>query len=75
MGTRQTLNVPGIKYENIEACNKKIQEYIKDVDVEPGIVSMTVVKSSASFSGIYLLFLYFLNSSTIFSFDITSFDK
>ena len=43
MGTRQTLNVPGIKYENIEACNKKIQEYIKDVDVEMCGVDMETI--------------------------------
>lgn len=34
MGMRQTLNVPGIKYENIPAVNAKIQEYIQDVNVE-----------------------------------------
>ncbi len=34
MGMRQTLNVPGIKYENIPAVNAKIKEYIQDVNVE-----------------------------------------
>ena len=34
MGTRQTLDVPGIKYENIEAVNKFLKGYIHDVDVE-----------------------------------------
>ena len=34
IGMRQTLNVPGIKYENIPAVNAKIKEYIHDVDVE-----------------------------------------
>ena len=28
MGTRQTLDVPGIKYENIEAVNKFLKGYI-----------------------------------------------
>ena len=42
MGTRQTLDVPGIKYENIEEVNKFIKGYIKEVDVEMCDVDMDV---------------------------------
>ena len=42
MGTRQTLDVPGIKYENIEAVNKFLKGYIHDVDVEMCDVDMEV---------------------------------
>lgn len=34
MGMRQTLNAPGIKFENVEAVNAYLQEYIKEVDIE-----------------------------------------
>ncbi|MBU9736421.1 sulfite reductase subunit C [Diplocloster agilis] len=34
LGTRQTLNAPGIKYENIPAVNAYIKDYIHDVDQE-----------------------------------------
>ena len=34
IGTRQTLDFPGIKYESIPAVNAYIQEYIEGVDVE-----------------------------------------
>lgn len=33
-GTRQTLNIPGIKYENIDAVNAYIKEYIEHVDID-----------------------------------------
>lgn len=42
MGTRQTLDIPGIKYENIEEVNKFIKGYIQDVDVEMCNVDMDV---------------------------------
>ena len=34
IGMRQTLNVPGIKYENIPAVNALIKDYIKDVNID-----------------------------------------
>ena len=34
LGTRQTFDIPGVKYENIEEVNKYIKSYIHDVDVE-----------------------------------------
>ncbi|MGL5244129.1 MAG: sulfite reductase subunit C, partial [Sarcina sp.] len=34
LGMRQTLNMPGIKYENIPAVNAYIEDYIKEVEVE-----------------------------------------
>ena len=41
-GTRQTFDIPGIKYENIEAVNKYIKGYIHDIDmclwVQPAFV-------------------------------------
>ena len=40
MGTRQTLNIPGIKFENIEEVNKYIKKYISDVDIEMCNVEM-----------------------------------
>lgn len=43
IGTRMTFDIPGIKYENIEACNKKIKEYIQDVDVEMCGVDMETI--------------------------------
>ena len=42
LGTRQTLDMPGIKYENIEEVNKFIKAYIHDVDVEMCDVDMDV---------------------------------
>ena len=42
MGTRQTLNAPGIKYEYIDEVNKFIKDYIKGVDVEMCDVDMEV---------------------------------
>ena len=43
MGTRQMLCIPGIKYENIEACNARIKEYINDIDVELCGVDMNTI--------------------------------
>ncbi|MGL4687523.1 MAG: sulfite reductase subunit C [Fusobacteriaceae bacterium] len=34
MGLRQTLNAPGIKFENVDAVNAYLDEYIKAIDVE-----------------------------------------
>ena len=34
MGMRQTFNILGIKYENIESVNEYIKEYIKEVEVD-----------------------------------------
>lgn len=42
MGTRQTLNAPGIKYENIPAVNEYIESYIREVEVEQCDVDMEV---------------------------------
>ena len=42
IGTRQTLNVPGIKYKYIEEVNKFIKDYIQEVDVEMCNVDMDV---------------------------------
>lgn len=39
---RQTLNIPGIKYENIEEVNKYIKNYIHDIEVEMCDVDMDV---------------------------------
>jgi len=33
VGMRHTLNVPGVKYENIDEVNAYIQEYMQDVHV------------------------------------------
>ncbi|MGL6113960.1 MAG: sulfite reductase subunit C [Cetobacterium sp.] len=33
-GTRQTFNIPGIKYENISKVNERVEEYIKAIEVE-----------------------------------------
>lgn len=48
MGTRQTLNVPGIKYENIPAVNAKIKEYIADIETIGCDADMDAVDGSAS---------------------------
>lgn len=42
LGMRQTLNAPGIKYENIPEVNKYLEEYIKDIEVEMCNVDMDV---------------------------------
>lgn len=42
MGTRQTLDIPGIKYESIDAVNKFIKGYIEEVEVEMCNVDMEV---------------------------------
>ena len=34
MGMRQTFNIPGIKYENIPAVNKFIENYLQEVEVD-----------------------------------------
>ena len=34
MGMRQTFNIPGIKYENIDSVNKYIKDYIKEVEMD-----------------------------------------
>lgn len=41
-GTRQTLNIPGIKYQDIEAVNKYIRNYIQEIEVEYCGVDMEV---------------------------------
>ncbi|MGL5614709.1 MAG: sulfite reductase subunit C [Sarcina sp.] len=41
-GTRQTFNMPGIKYENIEAVNKLVKDYIREIEVENCNVDMEV---------------------------------
>lgn len=42
LGMRQTLNIPGIKYENIDAVNKHIKGYIKEMEVDKCDVDMEV---------------------------------
>ena len=42
IGMRQTLNIPGIKYEYIGEVNKYIKDYIKEVEVEMCDVDMDV---------------------------------
>ena len=42
IGTRQTLNAPGIKYEYIDEVNKYIKDYIKEVEVNMCDVDMDV---------------------------------
>ena len=42
IGMRQTLNIPGIKYEYIGEVNKYIKYYIKEVEVEMCDVDMDV---------------------------------
>ena len=42
LGTRQTFDIPGVKYKNIEEVNKYIKSYIHDVDVEMCGVDMDV---------------------------------
>ncbi|WP_297630486.1 sulfite reductase subunit C [uncultured Clostridium sp.] len=39
-GTRQTFNVPGIKYENIEAVNALVKGYIEEIEVKRCNVDM-----------------------------------
>lgn len=48
IGTRQTLNVPGIKYENIKIVNEKIKEYIDEVDIETCDVDMETIAGQKS---------------------------
>lgn len=45
MGMRQTLNAPGIKFENVDVVNAYLEEYIKEVDVEACGVDMEVNKA------------------------------
>lgn len=45
MGMRQTLNAPGIKFENVDAVNAYLEEYIKEVDVEMCGAEMEVNKA------------------------------
>ena len=42
IGTRQTLNAPGIKYEYIDEVNKFIKDYIKEVEIDMCDVDMNV---------------------------------
>ena len=42
MGTRQNMDIPGIKYEYIDEVNKFIKNYIEEVDVEMCGVDMEV---------------------------------
>ena len=42
-GTRQTFDIPGIKYENIDAVNEYIENYITEVDEELCDVDMDKV--------------------------------
>ncbi len=44
-GMRQTLNMPGIKYENIEAVNAYLEDYIREVEIENCNVDMEVGSS------------------------------
>ncbi|MGL5000422.1 MAG: sulfite reductase subunit C [Cetobacterium sp.] len=45
MGMRQTLNAPGIKFENVEAVNSYLENYIKEVDIEMCGVEMDATKA------------------------------
>lgn len=45
LGTRQTLNAPGIKYENIPAVNAYLEEYIEKIEVDLCDVDMDVDKA------------------------------
>ena len=42
LGMRQTLTIPGIKYEHIDEVNRCIEDYIKHVEVEACGVDMKV---------------------------------
>lgn len=42
LGMRQTLNAPGIKYENIDAVNKYLEDYIREIEVAQCDVDMEV---------------------------------
>ena len=42
LGMRQTLTIPGIKYENIDEVNRYIKNYIRQVEVEMCGVDMDV---------------------------------
>lgn len=42
LGMRQTLNIPGIKFELISEVNAYLESYIKEVEVESCDVDMTV---------------------------------
>lgn len=39
-GTRQTFNIPGIKYENVEKVNALVKDYIKQIEIEECNVDM-----------------------------------
>ena len=42
-GTRQTFDLPGIKYDNIPAVNEYIESYIKEVDAQDCEVDMDMI--------------------------------
>lgn len=50
-GSRQTLNIPGIKYENIDNVNNYIEKYIKKVEVENCNCNMTVTDKGYPYIG------------------------
>lgn len=44
LGTRQTFDIPGIKYESIPKVNKYIEEYIKEIEVEKCHCDMNITE-------------------------------
>lgn len=51
LGIRQTLNIPCIKYEDIDAVNKEIKDYIKEVEVDLCDVDMEVTDKGYPYIG------------------------
>lgn len=42
LGLRQTFNIPGIKYENIEIVNTLVKDYIKEIEIDNCDVDMEI---------------------------------
>ncbi len=45
IGTRQTFDIPGIKYENINEVNKFITNYLKEVEVDACNCNMEITEN------------------------------
>ncbi|MGL5647108.1 MAG: sulfite reductase subunit C, partial [Clostridium sp.] len=51
MGMRQTFDIPGIKYENVEKANEYIEEYIKAVQIDECNCDMEKSKNGYPYIG------------------------
>lgn len=61
LGMRQTLNAPGIKYENIQVLIN-LEEYIKDIEVEMCNVDMDINETGYPTIGARNIMAYIGNS-------------